>query len=266
MVSAILIVFLLVSVAPVWGGQPLQLCLKCHSAHYVDRGRCSECHRGNPASDRKNIGHAGLLAGKYVRFTVYNEVQMREAKLLLDKLACRRCHVSHGRGNRLAASLDGAAFTKTGGELSHSIQRPVVTMPNFGIGEAQITTLVNVILAGSRGRQADAVAPVRVHFNNSGKKSEDVFSKKCGGCHRAVSERLGAIGMGEAGANLSGLFSEYYPKTFNYGGVWTTRNLTTWLENPRKIRPWTSMQPVVITGMEMNELEKIFRVSSGSIK
>lgn len=266
MVFRLLTIALFLAVAPAWGGQPRQLCLSCHPGHYAERGGCTLCHRGNPASERKNIAHAGLRAGKYARFTLGDGAQIREGERLMDRLACRRCHVSGGRGNRLAASLDSAAVRKTAGELVLSIRHPVANMPDFGLDEEQITILVNVIFAGSQGRQTDEAAPVRVHFNTSGKKSADIFSTKCGSCHRILSERLGAVGTGETAPNLSGLFSDFYPKTFRNGEVWSARNLKDWLKNPREIRPLARMLPVMLTGAETKELESIILVSPESNK
>jgi cytochrome c2 len=98
-----------------------------------------------------------------------------------------------------------------------------------------VTMLINIILAGSTGREMDKEVPSKDHFNNSGKNNEDIFSKKCGSCHHALTERLGALGTGNSGPNLSGLFSPYYPKSFKNGEDWTARNLEEWLKNPRKI-------------------------------
>ena len=184
----------------------------------------------------------------------------------MDQLACRRCHISAGRGNRLSVTLDGAAIRKTAGELVLSIRRPVANMPNFGLDEERITMLVNAIYAGSEGRQTDEAAPVRVHFNTSGKKNPDIFSTKCGSCHRILSERLGAAGTGEIGPNLSGLFSKYYPKTFRNGEAWTAGNLNAWVKNPREIRPWARMLPVTLTETETKELQSIIIVSPESHK
>lgn len=251
---------LLLAAAPAWGGQARQLCLSCHPAHYAERGGCSFCHRGNPASERKNIAHAGLRPGKYARFTLGGRAETREGERLMERLACRRCHVSGGRGNPLAVSLDVAANRKTGGGLALSIRNPVANMPDFRLDEEQITTLVNAVFAGSQGRRADESAPVRVHFSASGKKSPDIFSTKCGGCHRLLSQRLGAVGTGEVGPNLSGLLTEYYPKSFRKDEAWTVKNLSLWLKNPRGIRPWARMLPVTLTGAETNELMSIINL------
>lgn len=131
-------------------------------------------------------------------------------------------------------------------------------MPKFGLDEERIALLVNMILAGSQGHEIGKAAPAKVHFNNSGKKSEDVFSKKCGSCHRIITGHLGALGTGDIGPNLSGLFSRYYPKTFRHGEVWNARNLAAWLKNPRKIKESAQMQPVELTDKELSELYKLY--------
>lgn len=261
MVPALLIIALFTAAIPAWGGvgQQRQFCLSCHTVHYEERGRCSDCHLGNPSSDRKNIAHAGMRAGKYTRFTLGDGAEMKEGRRLMDLFACRRCHVSSGRGNRLAGSLDAAAIRKTAEELALSIKVPVANMPDFGLVDKQVTLLVNVVLAGSQGREMEKIAPVRVHFNTSGKKSTDVFSTKCGSCHRLLSGRFGAVGVGGIGPNLSGLFSGFYPKNFKNSEQWTPKNLAAWLKNPRTIRSWTSMQPVELTNTETKDLEQIIR-------
>lgn len=184
----------------------------------------------------------------------------------MQQLACRRCHVSGGRGTGLAVNLDASATRRTAEELALSIQRPVVSMPQFALAENQVTVLVNSVLAGAVGHEPVKSMPVRVHFSSGGKKSEDVFSKKCGGCHRILSQLHGAVGESAVGPNLSGLFSEYYPRTFRDGEAWNSRNLNDWLKNPRDIRAWSRMQPVPLTTAEMKELEAILFVSPESAR
>lgn len=266
MVSAALTVFLLLAALPAMGGQRPQLCLSCHPSHYAERGGCQFCHHGNPASARKNIAHDGLRGGKYIRFTIGDVVQMKGGQRLIDQLACRRCHVTAGVGNVLAVSLDVAAARKTAVDLALSIRRPVATMPDFALKEEQITSLVNSLFAGSQGRRADEAAPVRVHFITTGKQNADVFSTKCGSCHRLLSQRLGAVGSGDIAPNLSGLFSKYYPKTFRDGESWSARKLGGWTKNPRETRTWATMPPVALTGAEIKELESIIFVSAESGK
>ncbi|MDD2272073.1 MAG: selenite/tellurite reduction operon c-type cytochrome lipoprotein ExtS [Desulfuromonadaceae bacterium] len=267
MVSALLIAVALFTAAiPAWGrgGQVRQLCLLCHPVHYVEHGRCVDCHRGNAASERKNIAHAGLREGKYANFMLGNQIELRDGQRLLDTLACRRCHVSGGRGNRLAVNLDSSVIRKSAGEIALLVRHPVANMPDFALTEAQITTLVNTLLAGSVGREMAVSGPVRVHFNTTGKSGADVFSRKCGSCHRLLSERFGASGTGAIGPNLSGLFSVYYPETFRNNLPWTGRRLSTWLKNPREIKPWSRMLPVALTAAEMKELDGILSITPGA--
>jgi len=261
LVARVLISLLFAVASSAWGGQPRQLCLSCHPVHYAERGGCSGCHLGNPAAARKNIAHAGLRGGKYARFTLGNTVQNKESEQLLEQLACRRCHVSGGRGNRLAVSLDAAAARRTADELALSIRHPVANMPDFALREEQITTLVNAVLADSRGRHGDEGAPVKVHFTTAGTQKKDVFSTKCGSCHRLLSQRLAALGTGGIGPNLSGLLSPWYPKTFRNGEVWNSKNLALWLKNPRAVRPEARMLPVPLTVAELKELEALLVVS-----
>jgi cytochrome c2 len=262
LVSGVLIIALLLVSLPAWGGQSRQMCLACHPVHYAERDGCPDCHRGNPSSERKNIAHAGLIPGKYAYFALGDQPYVKHGNRLIDQYACRRCHVIDGRGNRLAVSLDLAAAAKTPGELARSIRRPVENMPDFGMDEGRITYLLNAILAGSYRHKADGGKPVAVHFDSAGKKSGDAFSIKCGSCHRVLSEKLGSLGKGNIGPNLSGLLSNYYPKTFRDSQAWTVQNLKSWLNNPREIRPGARMRPVKLTGDETRELETILQVAS----
>jgi cytochrome c2 len=260
LVARILIAVLFLSVLPAWGGQARQLCLLCHPVHYAERGGCSDCHLGNPAAVRKNIAHAGLRAGKYARFILGNVTLNKADEQLLEQLACRRCHVSGGRGNRLAVNLDAVVAVRPADELARSIKHPVANMPDFVLSDEQVTTLVNALLAGAQGRHSMAGAPEKVHFSTSGTKKPDIFSTKCGSCHRLLSQRLAALGTDGIGPNLSGLLSPYYPKTFRNGEAWNSKNLALWLKNPRAIRSGGRMQPVILTGAELKELEALLIV------
>ncbi|MBL0226846.1 MAG: hypothetical protein IPQ16_15140 [Geobacteraceae bacterium] len=55
---------------PASGLASRQLCQSCHPDHYVERGVCISCHRGNPASGRRNIAHQQSIAGRYAAFTL----------------------------------------------------------------------------------------------------------------------------------------------------------------------------------------------------
>ncbi|MEI6208948.1 MAG: selenite/tellurite reduction operon c-type cytochrome lipoprotein ExtS [Desulfuromonadales bacterium] len=239
------------------------MCLACHPSHHSERGRCPDCHRGNPASERRNIAHAGFISGKYARYTLGDTSYLNGVNRLVDLYSCRRCHISNGRGNRLAINLDAAAARKTAEELEVSIRNPVDNMPNFGLGSQQTILLVNAILAGSQRQKAGTGAPVAVHFSVAKNRNVDVLSRACGTCHRVLSERRGALGTGNIAPNLSGLLSTWYPKTFRNEYAWTFQNLKSWLKNPRAARPWTRMRPVVsLSGDELSELESILKVTS----
>jgi hypothetical protein len=248
--------------APVWAEPARQMCLSCHPTHYAERGRCNGCHRGNQSSDRKNIAHTGLVVGKYARHTLCDPSYLKRADSLLDQYACRRCHISNGRGNRLAVNLDASATRKTPAQLDNSIRRPVDNMPDFSLNDEQAVVLINAILAGYPSHRSSINTPSAVHFGNKKNKNVDVFTRTCGFCHRLLSERLGALGTGNIGPNLSGLLSVYYPKNFRVDDSWTQLNLLSWLKNPREIKPWARMRPIKITADELKELEVVLEVAS----
>jgi cytochrome c2 len=252
---------------PAFAAQSRQLCLACHPVHYAERGVCTACHRGNPASDRKNIAHQQLIAGRYAAFTLGDGPSLREGERLLGQYACRRCHVVGGRGNRLSANLDRSVVRKTPEEITTSILQPVQNMPDFHVESPRAFLLVNDLLAEA-DRQATASGDQRqvVHFDRRGMAGKDVFSRTCGPCHRALTVRLGGLGQGDAGPNLSGLLSPHYPETFRGKGRWTERGLATWLKNPRMARPGARMQPVVLTEPEFRELVDILKVEGTEVK
>lgn len=241
-----------------FGGEPRQQCLNCHGGHYPEHGRCGSCHGGNPAAGRKNIAHHGLIAGRFARFALKDDAVVREGQRLLERFSCRRCHVTAGRGNRLATSLDALRHRKTPEELAASIRKPVLGMPDFGVTGRQAEMLVNAILAGAQGvKKTDARPPDKVHFDVGNGKNKDLFSRKCGACHRALTVRYGVAGQGNAGPNLSGLLSRWYPKTFKNGEEWNRARLEKWLQNPRAVRKNATMQPQELSNAELTELSEL---------
>ncbi len=235
-----------------------QRCLECHRPHYVERGGCLRCHRGNPTATRKNIAHHGLIAGRYSRFQLAEDPLLQEGRRLLDQYACRRCHAIGGKGNRLSVSLDNSARHRTPEELDSVISKPTDSMPDFCTSEAQRRALITALLAESENAARSGSAPQVVHFSD-GAIGKDIFSVKCGGCHRVLTTRLGGLGRGAAGPNLSGLLSIFYPATFRNGQPWNEDRLKEWLKNPRQIRPTAVMQPVALTEKEFRELAGIIR-------
>ena len=237
------------------------LCLACHQPHYTERGGCTACHRGNPAADRKNIAHLNLVGKRHVLHTLGDTPELRAGERLLDRYACRRCHVTGGRGNRLSVNLDRSVTTKSPAIIADAILHPAQGMPDFRMDPRQVDSLITALLAASArspgpagdGRQV-------VHFNREGSEGKDVFSMKCGGCHRALTQRFGSLGSGNAGPNLSGLLSPFYPATFRERGQWTEERLRAWLKNPRSVRPTALMQPITLTEKEFRELVGILWV------
>ena len=91
--------------------------------------------------------------------------------------------------------------------------------------------------------------------------------KHCGGCHRALTEKLGSLGGGGVGPNLSALFTPFYPGRYREGEPWREQRLREWLKNPRKARPSAVMPPVVLGDNERDmiiELLTVTRQGGGS--
>ncbi len=235
-----------------------QLCLNCHPSHYSERGSCTSCHRGNPASERMNIAHARLISGRYASFTLGETYQVRGGMRLIGQYACRRCHVIASRGNRLAASLDLAPGRKAPPELVKAIMQPVAGMPDFRLDEHQQTAIVNALQwAALMQGPKNTLQPQTVHFSASAAADRDLFSRKCGPCHRILSLRHGVLGQADIGPNLSGLLSPFYSQGSCSKERWTEARLASWLKNPRIKRPWAIMQPVELTEAELTELVSI---------
>ncbi len=242
-------------------GADRPLCLACHPPHYTERGDCTVCHRGNPASDRKNIAHQNLIGKRHAGYAFADSEQVRSGERLLNRYTCRRCHVVGGKGNRLSVNLDRSISTKTPVVIADAILHPAGGMPDFRMEARQVDNVITALLAAaattprSGGEQRQVV-----HFNREGKDGKDIFSVKCGGCHRALTQRHGALGAGDAGPNLSGLLSPFYPATFREREPWTEERLREWLRNPRSVRPTALMQPVPLSEREFRELTGILRV------
>lgn len=233
-------------------------CLQCHPVHYAERASCVDCHRGVPNTSRLDLAHSGLIAARFAAFTLGKSPVVKRGEERLKDYACRRCHVSAGTGNRLAAHLDLAQKDLSPEEMAEAIKTPVLFMPEFHFTEEQRIELVNALLAGGRRAQPEAgEVPAVVHFEREGKPDERLFEKHCGGCHRVLTARFGGLGGGLIGPNLSGLFSEFYPKNFGAEKLpWNKENLEKWLKNPRKIRPLTQMPPLRLEPAEVEKLSQ----------
>jgi mono/diheme cytochrome c family protein len=227
------------------------VCGNCHAPHYVQEGGCADCHRGDPRADRAELAHARLLTGRAAEHRVPDGPAVREGRRLVEDLACRRCHTVGGTGNRLATDLDQVAWSREQRQLTASILEPVENMPAFGLGREQAEAVIAYLL--SRGRPAAPRDVYRVHFERAAPVSPSVFEEQCGGCHRFLGP-AGALGRGNAGPNLSGLFTSFYPPTAPGEHPWTEKALADWLRNPRALRPVTTMPPVALTPEDWSEL------------
>ncbi len=101
-----------------------------------------------------------------------------------------------------------------------------------------------------------------VHFEDEKRSRENSFVKHCGPCHRILSERYGGLGKGDIGPNLSGLLTEFYPKTYRDAETWTIEKLRKWLENPRSSRPAARMRPVRLTTGEFTVLVETLSIDT----
>ena len=239
------------------------VCLACHRSHYAERGSCVNCHRGNDRTTRKEIAHHDLIVGRFAHFTIKGGLIVERGKKLVDMFACRRCHIFGGNGNRLATNLDRLTTNKAPQDIFDAIKSPVLFMPNFHCDDRQIAALVNAILAGTEpaGAEGRETAQV-VHFEDEKQSKENMFVKLCGPCHKSVSDRFGGLGNGDIGPNLSGLFSEYYPRTYRDAEPWDPEKLKKWLENPRNMRANARMKPVRLAVGELDLLMETMRINS----
>lgn len=226
-------------------------CVGCHASHYQERGSCTSCHRGDPDADRQELAHYRLLSGSVADHGRADAPSVVEGRKLLESLACRRCHVAGGSGNRLATNLDRIAWTREQGGLAHSIAEPTENMPRFGLSIRQIESVLAALLHGADPGTTDATYRVRFARRESDHGSR--FADRCGGCHRAILAD-GPQGRGSAGPNLSGLFTGFFPKTAPESRSWTPAELERWLLKPRDLRPATTMRPVRLERGEWRRL------------
>ena len=233
--------------------EPTRDCGGCHAVHYVREGTCRDCHRGEPATSRRELAHGHLLSGAAAAHRLPDSEALREGQALVEALACRRCHTVGGEGNTLATNLDRVVWKREQEGLVASITEPVESMPRFGLARGQAAALVGWLLRGgdSEGGQ-DAY---RVHFAAAPSQAS-VFERLCGGCHRVLTAR-GPLGSGGVGPNLSGLFTSFYPRTALDGRPWSDASLSLWLRNPRAVRRVTLMPPVRLD--ERSELPELLR-------
>jgi mono/diheme cytochrome c family protein len=240
-------------------------CLNCHAPHYGEAGNCTFCHRGDPRTDRAGLAHHNLIAGRFAHFALPESPVTQFGRQRLEQAGCRRCHRSGGKGNSLASDLDRLLPAARPEEVLRSIRQPVLFMPDFAFTEQTAVLLVNALFAHSAQAEKPAgEIPQVVHFEGV-ERAENVFDKHCGGCHRVLTQRLGGLGRGLVGPNLTGLTSEFYPVLFREGEAWTTERLKKWLENPRATRANARMAPVSPPAEDLALLLEMFATAEWGV-
>lgn len=240
-------------------------CLKCHPSHYSEVGSCTHCHRGDPRTDRVELAHHDLIAGRFAWFALPDSPLTQYGVQLVGQAGCRRCHQSGGKGNALASDLDRLLPAARPEEVLQSIRQPVLFMPDFAFPEATAVMLVNALFSHSlQAEKPVGETPLVVHFEGV-ERSENPFDKHCGGCHRLLTRQWGGLGSGLVGPNLSGLTSEFYPVPFREGEPWNAERLKKWLENPRAVRPQVRMRPQVLEAAELKRVLEIVAPPAPSV-
>ena len=260
MVSRLPLLILLILLTPVVSGAADKGCLRCHQSHYTDQGTCVSCHLGDDRTNRKQIAHYRLIPARYAAFTLPRSDRVVRGKKLVERFGCRRCHVVDKEGTTLAASLD-RLWAKDPEELAVAIDRPAIYMPEFRFSTVDRDDLVNYLLwVGRGGKAGGKETPMVIHFVRKEREGEHPFAKRCGGCHKALTETLGGVGRGAIGPNLSALFTSFYPRQYHKGEQWTPKRLREWLKNPRMVRPAAVMPPVVLKEGEGERIAELLIV------
>jgi len=252
LVVALVVAWLVCGMLPAKVGADYNGCLTCHQPHGLGEG-CTWCHAGNPATDRKEIGHDRLIAGRFAGFRDAADARVARGRQRVKDLGCRRCHRIEGKGTRLATDLDQLAERVTATMREEALQTPALFMPDFHLGEEQRAEIVSYLLHARLQVEPLPVPPQVVHFTGA-QRRELVFEKQCGRCHMLLSIHWGGIGQGRSAPNLSGLFSPFYPVPPKEGENWNATTLERWLKNPRSERKLALMPPIALKKEELSTL------------
>jgi len=244
----ILSVFLLISFSYAF---TKDLCTDCHKPHFKNES-CIICHRGNPNTRRLDIAHENIISGKYLLYKIEGKTA-KDSVNLINQLGCRRCHIVGKNGNRKGNNLNNIMIKKTIKNIRDSILNPSDYMPNFNLSEENIVLLINGLLLESE--KGDYKGGKNFFYIKRDLK-ENLFNKKCGKCHKLISDKTGPIGKGDIAPNLSSIFSQYYPKTKNLK-LNTPEELIKFLKNPRYHNRSNIMPVVEIKKKEAEEIIKL---------
>jgi cytochrome c2 len=201
-----------------------------------------------------------LIQGEYACFTLPESPVVKTGHWLINISGCRRCHQTGHKGNVLASNLDTSFDNILPEVLADAIKNPAIFMPDFFFQETDVTSLVNAILDSSAvyASKSGELSQV-IHFEVDKEDSDNIFSRNCGACHRILTQRIGGIGKGDIGPNLSGLFSDFYFQNFKDSKSWDSNGLEQWLKNPRDIRTNAQMPPV---NQKKDELRHLITIMS----
>ncbi len=238
-------------------------CVNCHGqcrAADTAGHECSWCHFGSAATSRRDLAHRNLVPPSCADFRSESSQSVHSGAHLAELLACRRCHVVGGSGNRLAQNLDGAVRTLGVAQMRQALRQPAQQMPRFNLPAHDVDSLVSYLLHGAYASVAGSEQPpLVVHFTADNAVAQLPFERHCGGCHQVLSAQYGGLGTGRNGPNLSGLFSRFYPA--NAERHWNAELLQRWLRNPRQLRPVAIMPPLQLNDDEFAGLLQTFRVA-----
>lgn len=228
-------------------------CIKCHSSHYEEIADCTTCHRGIDSTSRKNIAHFNLITGKFADF-LFNSKDISDAKRIIEDAGCRRCHLIAEKGNHLARDLYFTGKNREGEYISKMIKEPNEYMPNFNFDNATVVKIAKFIIFDGTVRRESKISPYPVYLDS---EEKNIFSEKCGRCHKALLKGIGPAGKGDIGPNLSGIFTDYYkPFTFEKDRKFDENLLKKWLKNPRSINKNTTMPIINLSDSELKDLIK----------
>jgi cytochrome c2 len=193
--------------------------------------------------------------GRYASFRINGSTTLDFGRKLINQLACRRCHVIDGKGERRAANLDLLLANNDVSQIDAAISKPAFAMPDFRLDSSQRGMIITALFAGgSKNPQYSPERPLVVHFTPSAPKKKDPFTTHCGSCHKILTARGEVLGKGDIGPNLSALLSLNYPQNFPQGRSWTEERLLRWLTNPRAVRTNATMQPRRLSPEELRQL------------
>lgn len=223
------------------------LCINCHGEHI--KSSCVSCHRGNPDTKRIGLAHYKIISGKFLKYKIDKKIK-EDGDILIKNLGCRRCHIIGKSGNNKGNDLNKIIKKKTTEEIILAIQNPGYFMPDFKIYDSTLILLMNALFSSSNSDTIERGVNM-IYFKRQ--QLDNIFDNKCGSCHRLISDKLGFLGKSGIAPNLSGILTEYYPKTKNLKSN-TPEDIKIFLKNPRSYNKNSIMPPQEISDIEIKNI------------